>query len=375
MSFAVKKLVADPAFRRDYLGSIRPKYRGLIGTLSNYIPEEIIVAAGFHPVRLIGRFNGLGSSAGSLPTPICAFARDGFAAACAGEFDLLTEVIFPNSCDSLRVLYEMWQSRTALPPAWRLRHPINADEAAAAYFAAQLRALADHLRESAAAPLAEENLRAAIEKTNRIRSLLRQLAQVRLANPGSLKGSDAMALATAGLVMDRDEYAALLEQTIETAQKEVAAHAEVKRLLIAGPLMDSIPLVETIERFGGAVVYEDTTNGARWADRDVEEEGDPYENLARRYLLAAPSPTRSSRPDEDGRAFQKMIRETAPAGIIYINQKFCEPHIHRFLALKETARQANIPTLLLEIEHGRETVDQRDLLRIESFLETLESMS
>ena len=364
-----RNLISHPSARKDYLTNRQT--RGLIGYFSNYIPEEVIAAAGFHPVRMIGRFTDSASASGPLLAPACSFARDCYAAACNNECSLLKEVVFPNSCDSMRVLLQMWQSRITAPPAYCLLHPVNTDQAAIDYFAQQIRRFASHLEELAGVAFSDEILLAAIEKYNQIRCLLRQVYHHRRTNPVCLKGSDMVALMTAGLIMDREEYNTILRRLVEQVNDVSVSEIQKKRIMIAGPLMDTVSLIETIEYFNAVVIYEDITNGARYADRDVETEGDLYENLARRYLLASPSPTRHSLLLEDATAFENLLGEVKPDGLIYINQKFCEPHIHNYLAKKAFLRQMKIPCMLLEIEHGRSSVDQRDLLRIESFLETL----
>ena len=56
-------------------------------------------------------------------------------------------------------------------------------------------------------------------------------------------------------------------------------------------------------------------------------------------------------------------------GVIFINQKFCEPHVHNYLSKTDILKQMKINYLMLEIEHDRAELSERDLLRIESFVE------
>jgi benzoyl-CoA reductase subunit C len=139
--------------------------------------------------------------------------------------------------------------------------------------------------------------------------------------------------------------------------------------MIMGPLTDNYALLEKIEQLGAEIIDDDITNGRRYCSRDVETEGDLYENLAKRYLFADPSPTLNSNTKIDQQAFQRRINELDLQGVIYINQKFCEPHIHNYLAKLEILKQRKINVFMLEIEHAGLDTSERDLLRIESFIE------
>ena len=70
-------------------------------------------------------------------------------------------------------------------------------------------------------------------------------------------------------------------------------------------------------------------------------------------------------------SFREKVAKLDLDGVIYINQKFCEPHVHHYIAKAETLKQMGTPVLMLEIEHNRPEISERDLLRIESFLEVI----
>jgi benzoyl-CoA reductase subunit C len=141
--------------------------------------------------------------------------------------------------------------------------------------------------------------------------------------------------------------------------------------MVMGPLVDNLELLETIEQLGASIVADDVTNGSRYFDLDVGLDGNLYENLAKRYLQSGPSPTINTDIHDDERFFRRRVADLNPDGIIFINQKFCEPHVHNYLAKLEILKQMKLNTLMLEVEHDRAVVSERDLLRIESFIEML----
>jgi benzoyl-CoA reductase subunit C len=289
-------------------------------------------------------------------------------AASCGEFSFLKNIVFPNSCDSLKVLRQTWEYEIKKPKAYTLLHPINADSSSIRYFAHQLRAFAVEMKRESGVEFTDAELKKTIDKYNRTRDLLRQLYDIRKNNT-FLTGADAIALMTAGLILDRDEYNAMLRQIIDKGLQSSHGSKNLKRIMVIGPLVDNYVLLNRIEQFGAIIVDDDITNGSRYCSQDVETQGDLYENLAERYLSTRPSPTLNSSIKTDEQAFQERIDKLDLDGVIYINQKFCEPHVHNYFAKLGILKQRKINVLMLEIEHTGLDVGERDLLRIESFIE------
>lgn len=363
-------LISQPDYRRSYLNDLQERYCGICGCFSNYIPEEIVVAAGLHPVRIIGRYESSGSHRNAVFNPVCSFVQDIYGAAKSGCMSSFSHMIFPNSCDSLKVLQQMWENDTLQPPAYTLLHPIKADTAAIQYFTTQIQDFKEWLIKNGGSEFSQDDLLEAISKYNQTRNLLRQLYQQRNADSQFLSGSDAFSLMTAGLIMDRDEYNQILSHLVDEGKSYTKTpKQDLKRIMVIGPLLDNIELLKTIEGFGATIVADEVTNGWRYFDLSVEPDGDLYHNLASRYLRSGPSPTLNVDPVASFHAFRDRVVRHKLDGVICINQKFCEPHVHNYLAKVEVLRQVNINCLMLEIEHGQKDISERDLLRIESFLE------
>ncbi len=365
-----RNLVSQPDYRKEYLLRIKDQYHGLIGYFSNYIPEEIIAATGFHPVRIIGSFDTSQSHHRTLFNPACSFVQDVYAVACCGEFSLFTHVIFPNSCDSLKFLRQMWESEVKDPSAYTVFHPINADAHSIRYFAEESKRFAGELKNISGVNFTESDLTEKINQYNQTRSLLRKLYELKKEIRTFLSGSQLIALMTAGLIMDRNEYNQILEQLVqEGTGQQFQGDKSKKKIMIIGPLMDNVRLLDQIEQCGAIIVDDDITNGMRYFDLDVQTQGDLYENLAERYLRSGPSPTLHRDPQVDIQSFRDRVSQLDLGGVVFVNQKFCEPHVHNYLSKIDILKKLRINYLMLEIEHDRAALSGRDLLRIESFIE------
>jgi benzoyl-CoA reductase subunit C len=367
-----KCLVTQQDYRAAYLQEIQSKVLGISGCFSNYIPVEIISAAGFHPLRIIGRYETSSFHGKSLYNPVCSFARDIFTAAESGAFSFVSNMIFPNSCDSLRVLQQMWETNPTLPPVYVLLHPIQADDNSVRYFARQTEKLADFLQNESGQGFTDSQLADSIKRYNQTRQLLGKLYAGHDDESPFLKGSERITLVTAGMIMNRDEYNQILQEILDHDYSSSSEEVEIgKRIMVIGPLVDNLELLEMIEQLGALIVADDVTNGSRYFNMDVELEGNLYENLAKRYLRSGPSPTMNADILKDERLFRRRVTDLHPDGVIFINQKFCEPHVHSYLARLEILKEMKINALMLEVEHDRDTVSERDLFRIESFVEML----
>ncbi len=360
-------LISQPDLRKQYLLEIQ-KHRPITGYFSNYIPEEIIAAAGLHPLRIIGFYDTSKAHQRTIFNPVCSFVQNVFQAAGSGEFSFLKNIVFPNSCDSLKVLRQMWEYEIKKPKPYTLLHPINTDNEAIQYFARRLRDFAGEMGKASGVNFTDSELKRTIEKYNLTRGLLRQLYDIRKDNY-FLTGAEAVALMTAGLILDRDEFNAMLRQVIDEGLQNKHSSENLKRIMVIGPLTDNYALLEKIELFGAIIIDDDITNGRRYCDCDVETAGDLYENLAKRYLTAGPSPTLNSGIKTDEQRFLERIDKLNLNGVIFVNQKFCEPHVHNYFAKSALLKQRQVSTLMLEIEHTGLDVSERDLLRIESFIE------
>lgn len=90
-------------------GSSNPR----IGYLCAYVPEEIIHAAGFSPVRIAPSAMPPVRADAHLQSYTCCLARSCLDQALVGKLDGLAGVVFAHTCDTLQGLADIW--REAFP--------------------------------------------------------------------------------------------------------------------------------------------------------------------------------------------------------------------------------------------------------------------
>lgn len=366
-----EKLISDPLYRRSYLESAKSRGRaGLAGYFSNFIPCEILTALGLHPTRIIGRLSENQPPQVPMSGPLCAFVRDSLAAAQSGGLDYFDLVVFPHTCDALKVLLARWPAALA-GKVEALAQPVKTGDTAVEYFAAELSRFSAKLSSRFGRRLLPDDLRKAISDRNQTRGLLRKLYARHASEPRGLPMSRLIAVVTAGYIMESEIYNALLRD-LDAPFAAPAAGKPYKRIIIAGPLMADIKFLREIEAMGAVIVHDELSNGSRSVLEDVGTEGDPYRNLANAYLKSARSPTL----DCGSRCQDIVLSETekcSAGGVLYLVQASCEPHIFGYLESYRQLKARNIRCQLVEVDNAVSGMDDRQRLKIESFLTTVEA--
>ncbi|MBW1946047.1 MAG: 2-hydroxyacyl-CoA dehydratase, partial [Deltaproteobacteria bacterium] len=111
MSIVLDKMISSVKASHEVLREIRDKTgRGMIGYFHPVVPEELIYAAGLHPVRFIPNFKDsitIGNS--YLQTYLCSYLRADFDQAISGKHSHLDGVIIPRSCEAVTFSYQTWK--------------------------------------------------------------------------------------------------------------------------------------------------------------------------------------------------------------------------------------------------------------------------
>jgi benzoyl-CoA reductase/2-hydroxyglutaryl-CoA dehydratase subunit BcrC/BadD/HgdB len=367
---------ADPA---SYLRERRAAGASpAVGYVCGYVPEEVILAAGLHPVRVGGRPGPVGPADSRLQSFACSFARaclDGLLTLTGSE---VAGVVFAYTCDSLRAAAESWRIHAPrdtffhflnLPARLEGRGVEDYTRAALSRFALSLEAV------EGGRPVTGESLEAAARLTAAVRAGLGRLAEVRSARPDILPGSTFIAVARGATVLEREEaardldtLAADLEAAVEAGPLPDDRAGSRPRVLVTGGFLETEGPLRLIEEAGLDIVADDLCLGGR-ALAFGAGDGRALARLAALYLRRVPCPTKH--PPE--RRFTFVCDEAARHGVdgvVFLLQKFCDPHAFDYPELRARLGSAGYPSLLLEVEQGALSRGQA-LTRLEAFAEGL----
>ncbi|HNU92683.1 MAG TPA: 2-hydroxyacyl-CoA dehydratase family protein [Spirochaetota bacterium] len=344
----------------------------ILGYFCTYTPEEIIHAAGIHPMRLFGTRFAIAHADAHLQAYSCSLVRGVLEEALAGRLEFLDGAVFPHTCDSIQRLSDIWRLNIDFSFHADVVLPVKLDTASARkYMADVLRKFRRELEEKMGLSISDEALLKSIKTFNTIKRALEKIYRLRSENPGIISGADVYTLVKGAMIMDRSEAAEKLSAFAAALGSEKAKGPDARRrIVVSGGLCDHPVIYDLIEKSGGAVVWDDLCTGSRYFEGLVSEEGDPYEALADRYTDRVVCPAKHSSITARGDNLVRIAKEHSASGVIFLLLKFCDPHAFDYPYMKEMLDGIGVPSMLMEIEQDLPSEGQLST-RFEAFIEML----
>lgn len=336
------------------------------GYTCSYLPEELVLAAGMEPLRLLPVSTRV--TPAELPAYCCSLAKNTLSMAKSGSFKNLAGTGFAHTCDTMQCLGGIWQevidrnnTLFVVPPVM-----LNAP-GAAGYFYTEAQNLLNRLGELAGRQPGIGDLQQALELTQQTRRLVKELDEMRPQLPSHLVS----ALLRAGQVMPRREYAAALSAALPFLKQQAAGPGNRHPVLVSGPVLENDSLLGMVEELGGRVVADDTCTGYRhYVEPQIQATGnDPLRDIINRYLAMPACPCRNRGLETRVDYLANLAGERRARAAIIIVRKYCEPHAWDSVPVAKRLRAAGLPVLVLELE-GAEAGGQ-ERTRLQAFLESL----
>ncbi len=343
--------------------------RKTIGLFHPVVPEELIYAAGLHPVRIYPHFDELITVADShLQSYLCSYLRASWDQILKGKYPYLDGAIIPRSCEAVTFLYQTWKRHNPFRFIDYLNVPWKRSANAVWFFVRELERVKKNLERFTGEEISAASLNEAIEVYNRHRGLLRKAYDLRKAESPPISGFEAVIMVMSGLVLDKQEHNQLMAQLLTEVGHRPPSPAGDARLLISGGCVINTRLWEMVASCGGSIVADDVNNGSRSFWHVVEEGKYPLESLARAYTRTPCG--FNTAIGERFASVSKMIAEYRVDGVIFAINKNCESEGFVYPELDKRIRERfKIPTLHLETDYLMNMASLRT--RIEAFLEIL----
>lgn len=361
-------------FRERYQLGRERKAQGqrIIGWLCTYFPEEVYLAAGMQTFRILGGAEETPKGDAHLYSNLCTFVRNCLEEALRGHYNFLAGLVTCNTCEHIRRLYDVWKRYVQTPYTHIFSLPCKASEPTIAAFREELWDMKENLEAAFKVQITDEALREAISLCNRTRTLLKRLYNLRSRDFPPISGSEIMEVVRAGMVMPKSPYNTLLEgylEKLELLQSPISDQERKPRLLLMGSELDDPKYLREIEELGGQIVADDLCCGSKYLWDLVDEEGEPWEALARRYLYRSQCP-RMHPAQRRIQHLEQMAETFRVQGVIYQTLKFCGPHAGMYPVIKNAFDRMGIPVLRLEREYSF-TGGGQLRTRVQAFFESM----
>ncbi len=344
-----------------------------IGYFCTYTPVEIIRAAGYHPVRIKGANNENGAGGDELLcSNICSYIKTLTDEKLAGNLDHLEGIVFTNSCDGMRRLYDAWiRIDKGRKFNYFLDVPKNNDEASIQYFADLIKKFKEKLEYHFKLEIQNEDINRSITLYNGMREKVTAFLQKQWDGYIGHSGYDIYTLLKKGINAVPEKFQDYVS-SLSSLMKKIGDIPESKSapsLFIWGSILENEEIIRMIEDAGARVVSEDLCTGSRYFDKEVEITDNPYKSISERYLKRLPC---SRMVDVFGRIKNiiALIERRAISGAIYHSLKFCDHTLYDYPLVKEEFERKNIPLLHINCDNSSKSEGQIKT-RIEAFIEQL----
>jgi benzoyl-CoA reductase/2-hydroxyglutaryl-CoA dehydratase subunit BcrC/BadD/HgdB len=367
------------------------QHRPVVGYLCNYVPRELIAAAGAMPVRLSrgGSYESRTRGERLIRADACPFCKS-----CLGLLErdplyrAVSLLIVPSMCDQLRRLGEVVEQEFGVP-VWTLAAPRTRHASSRQFFRREVQAMARELQARTGPGITGPALARAMLQEEEKRSLLRAIEADRKAVVPVVTEIEVLRLVRAVNLLAGPECVAIMRQALLRMQSpvNVAQHASTnraeyngdradylgrKRLLLAGSIIaeEDWELVSMIEQ-RARIVADALCSGARTfraaLDVPVSDDRELLMTTLADYYFDQPGCIQR-RPNADYyRLLRELIAEYSVQGVIYKTLLFCDGYSLEAVRLeKELGR----PVLHLDADYGGQNTEQMRT-RVEAFLEML----
>ena len=371
----INKINNTESFFKNTLSSANNK--SSVGWFCTYTPEELIVAGGFIPVRIFGR-KKITKSESYFPINFCPYIKSSWESLlCSnGNFKAL---IFTNSCDGMRRLFDIASKYLKCIPSYLLDVPHLSGRDSIDFFTGNIVDMKIFIENLNDKKISKEEIKNAVSLINKKRKLLKKYSQAFSKLPGIIYISTyykvmelAMVSEPGIFIDDLERYLKFIRETgteNETILK--SNYKSAPNIMIIGNFIAEEKLWDMLSKIDLKLASDDLCISSRYFEKQVELDGNPdfLNSIAERYLNK-PQCMRMADMGLKLAEIENNVIKNKIRGIIFISLKFCDTMLYSFPLLKHRLNELGIPVLYLEIEYNNFSEGQSKT-RVQAFLEML----
>ena len=343
-----------------------------IGYFCTYTPVEIIRAAGFHPIRIKGENSENCAADEMLCNNICSYIKTLADKKLSGDLEHLEGIVFTNSCDGMRRLYDAWKRiDDGKKFNYILDIPKSSDDASIQYFAELIKTFKEKLEKRFKLNINLEDINKSINLYNGVREKVTVFMQRQWNGYIGHSGYEIYTLLKKGINAVPEKFNDYITYLTSVMKKigDVPNKNTKPKLLIWGSILENEEIIKMIEDAGARVVLDDLCTGSRFFDKKVDITDNPYKSISERYLKKSPC-SRMVNVFERIKNIISLIERRTINGAIYHTLKFCDHTLYDYPLVKKEFQKENIPLLHINCDNSSKSEGQIKT-RIEAFIEQL----
>ncbi|MFH1625540.1 MAG: 2-hydroxyacyl-CoA dehydratase family protein [Pseudomonadota bacterium] len=341
----------------------------VVGWVCNYVPEEIIYAAGLLPIRIMGDEGVMNKGGDYLQSNMCPYVRGCLGQGLEKKYDFLDGIIVAHSCDAVCRLFDNWKIYVKTPYSYLFDHPHKISDHSQRYHYQQLKRLKASVEHFSGQEITDASLEEAIKIYNENRMMLKRIHRLMTRDNPPLSGLEVSEIVRSSMIMPKDQNNVLLKELWDTLMARNGSPNVAPRLMISGSIIDNSAFIRLLEDCGALVVTDDLCSGTRYFWDNVEEGKNPLAMIGLRYLNMVPCACIEPPFPRFDYVFN-MVEEYAVDGVVLFGLMFCDTFHYDFVGQSKRLKEKNIPVLEVELEHPSLGLGQLKT-RIQAFLEML----
>jgi benzoyl-CoA reductase/2-hydroxyglutaryl-CoA dehydratase subunit BcrC/BadD/HgdB len=370
----------DEFFRKQlWRAQLSKTGRKLVGQVCNFVPDELVLAAGGVPIRLDdGCSATVRRGAKLLHAEVCCALRaltgriddddDPMAAA-----DLL---VVPTSCDGKKKLGGLLSVRHEV---FVLELPqSNIGERARSAWLSEMRRLTRRIEKLCGRRVTRRSLRDAIGQVNERAALVRRINELRRSARPPVNGADTLMVMQAGFLADPDWWTEKTAALVDELEQRAAAGSGSKpraRILLTGSpvLWPDFKLPLLLLECGADIVADELCSGSERLRHPVVVDEWTKDGLIRaageRVLMPCTCPCLVGSNGRIDR-LHELVTSHGVNGIVHHTQRLCQLFDLDAPGLAKSFTKSGLPWLSINTEFGPEDTG-RLRTRIEALLEMI----
>jgi benzoyl-CoA reductase/2-hydroxyglutaryl-CoA dehydratase subunit BcrC/BadD/HgdB len=344
-------------------------HKKYIGFACAYTPLSMIHAAGFTPYRVLPQDDCPDQAGLLLHDNMCPHVKGILDRAMSGRLPELHGMVFMNSCDAMRRLYDAWKTARPDIRSVLIDLPMTVNDRAVDLFCDELRFFYGVLESWGGDSADEDRIRSSNDIYN---DLAGQFSSIR---DRMKKGEWDMGSADLQDVYNRAscEPPEIILNDLKKLNGDMTRSAQHDRVpvFLFGNMLPNPAAFSLFDDCGAMISDDDLCTGSRlFCEMDIGD--DVFKGLAERILNRPPCARTfdESNPGRLARDVVKNAKACGAKGVIGYTVKFCDPYIGRLPYVREMLRQEGIPFLFLEGDCTMRSIGQQRT-RIEAFIEML----
>lgn len=349
----------------------------IVVTYCTYMPWELVDAAGAIAASLCAKSDKPISAAEEhLPRNLCPLIKASYGHALKDTcpyFHFCDVVIAETTCDGKKKMYELMN---LMKPVYTIQIPQRADRPEDFdHLKREFQGVRRYLEGIAGRPVTDEDIRRSIALRNRERMALRSLWELSALDDPPLSGLEVHYFTEyMHFHFDKESAVPWLEEQVRKIRSaweggERRGHGGKPRVLVTGcPAGGVVKVMEALENAGALVVCYENCGGQKELTWLVDEEKDPMDALAEKYLAIGCSVMSPNTRRMD--ALKYLTGRYRADGVVEILLTACHTYAVEAYTVRNLVQSLGKKYLLVETDYSESDREQL-ATRMDAFIEML----